>query len=106
MAGYPGEQPALLSEAFILAGDHGLTVTELAHELAWSAAQVRRMHGVEEDRPALRLVNSWSRLFVGGPAAGPRADQPRRPRLSLRVPESGRGHLAIDFGDSTVGPIS
>ncbi|MFC9221987.1 hypothetical protein ACFT8W_14780 [Streptomyces hygroscopicus] len=60
LAGYPGEQPALLSQAFALACDHGLTITELAHELAWSAAQVRRMLGVEEDRPALRLVSSSS----------------------------------------------
>ncbi|MFG3180003.1 helix-turn-helix domain-containing protein [[Kitasatospora] papulosa] len=58
LAGYPGEQPALLSQSFALACDHGLTMTELAHELAWSAAQVRRMLGVEEDRPALRLVSS------------------------------------------------
>ncbi|WP_234474546.1 MULTISPECIES: ImmA/IrrE family metallo-endopeptidase [unclassified Streptomyces] len=60
LAGYPGEQPALLSHAFTLASDHGLTMTELAHELAWSAAQVRRMLGVDEDRPALRLVSSSS----------------------------------------------
>ncbi|HEY9329146.1 MAG TPA: XRE family transcriptional regulator [Streptomyces sp.] len=60
LAGYPGEQPALLSHAFTLACDHGLTMTELAYELAWSAAQVRRMLGVEEDRPALRLVSSSS----------------------------------------------
>ncbi|MFI1734908.1 helix-turn-helix domain-containing protein [Streptomyces acidicola] len=60
LAGYAGEQPALLSQAFTLACDHGLTMTELAHELAWSAAHVRRMLGVEEDRPALRLVSSSS----------------------------------------------
>ncbi|MEU0074110.1 XRE family transcriptional regulator [Streptomyces sp. NPDC006332] len=60
LAGYPGEQPALLSQAFALACDHSLTITELAHELAWSAAQVRRMLGCEEDRPALRLVSSSS----------------------------------------------
>ncbi|MFG3071937.1 helix-turn-helix domain-containing protein [[Kitasatospora] papulosa] len=60
LAGYPGEQPALLSQSFTLACDHGLTMTELAHELAWSAARVRRMLGVEEDRPALRLVSSSS----------------------------------------------
>ncbi|MFD8354645.1 helix-turn-helix domain-containing protein [Streptomyces coelicoflavus] len=58
LAGYPGEQPALLSQAFALACDHGLTITELARELAWRVPQVRRMLGVEEDRPALRLVGS------------------------------------------------
>ncbi|GGY13209.1 DNA-binding protein [Streptomyces minutiscleroticus] len=60
LAGYPGEQSALLSQAFALACDHGLTMTELAHELAWSTAQVRRILGVEEDRPALRLVSNSS----------------------------------------------
>jgi Zn-dependent peptidase ImmA (M78 family)/transcriptional regulator with XRE-family HTH domain len=55
---YPGEQPALLAQAFALACDHGLTITELAHKLAWSVPRVRQMLGVEEQRPVLRLVGS------------------------------------------------
>jgi Zn-dependent peptidase ImmA (M78 family)/transcriptional regulator with XRE-family HTH domain len=58
LAGYVSEQPALLSQAFALACDHGLTITELAGELAWAVPQVRRMLGVEEKRPTLRLVSS------------------------------------------------
>lgn len=58
LTGYPGEQPALLAQAFTLACDHGLTITGLAGELAWSVARVRQMLGVEEQRPVLRLVGS------------------------------------------------
>jgi Zn-dependent peptidase ImmA (M78 family)/transcriptional regulator with XRE-family HTH domain len=58
LAGYPGEQPALLSQAFTLASDHGLTITELARELAWSVPQVRHMLGLEEERPVLHLISS------------------------------------------------
>ena len=58
LTGYPSEQPALLSQAFALACDHGLTITALARELAWSVRQVRRMLGTDEDRPTLRLVGT------------------------------------------------
>ncbi|WP_369042052.1 helix-turn-helix domain-containing protein [Streptomyces sp. Midd1] len=58
VAGYPNEQPALLSQAFTLACDHGMTIGELARELAWSVPQIRRMLGTEADRPALRLVGN------------------------------------------------
>ena len=56
-AGYPGELPALFSQAFALACDHGLTIRDLARELAWSVPRVRQMLAVEEHRPALRLLN-------------------------------------------------
>ncbi|MBL7491519.1 ImmA/IrrE family metallo-endopeptidase [Frankia sp. AgB1.9] len=55
-AGYPGELPALLSQAFDLACDHGLTITELARELAWTVPRVRQMLGIEMQRPVLRLL--------------------------------------------------
>ncbi|WP_327118762.1 XRE family transcriptional regulator [Streptomyces sp. NBC_01341] len=58
LAGFPSEQPALLSQAFSLACDHGLSVTELARELAWTVPQVRQILGIEGDRPILRLVSS------------------------------------------------
>lgn len=51
VAGYPGEQPALLREAFALSG---LTAAELAAELAWHPPRVRELLG--EQRPALTLV--------------------------------------------------
>ena len=57
LAGYPGEQPALLSQAFALACDHGMTITGLARELAWSVPRVRQMLYAEEQRPVLRLVD-------------------------------------------------
>jgi Zn-dependent peptidase ImmA (M78 family) len=56
LAGYPGERPALLGQAFALACDHGLTITDLARELAWNLPRVRQMLGMEEQRPVLRLV--------------------------------------------------
>ncbi|RJQ83387.1 ImmA/IrrE family metallo-endopeptidase [Pseudonocardiaceae bacterium YIM PH 21723] len=58
LAGYPGEQPALLAQAFALASDHGLTITDLADELAWTVPNVRQMLGAEEQRPVLRLISS------------------------------------------------
>lgn len=57
---YPGEQPALLAQAFALACDTGLTITELARELAWTVPQVRQMLGDHEERPVLRLVGGSS----------------------------------------------
>lgn len=55
LANFPGEQPALLAKGFALACDHGLTITELATELAWDVAWVRQILGTEQ-RPILRLV--------------------------------------------------
>jgi len=56
LANFPGEQPALLTKSFSLACNHGLTITDLAEELAWDVAGVRRMLGAEQQRPILRLV--------------------------------------------------
>jgi Zn-dependent peptidase ImmA (M78 family)/transcriptional regulator with XRE-family HTH domain len=56
LAKFPGEQPTLLTKSFSLACDHGLTITDLAEELAWDVAGVRRMLGAEQQRPILRLV--------------------------------------------------
>lgn len=58
LASYPGEQPALLSKAFALACDHGLTITDLAGELAWRVPRLRHMLGVDEQRPVLHLISS------------------------------------------------
>jgi hypothetical protein len=57
VSGYPGEQPVLLSHAFDLAvQETGLSVRELAQELAWPLARVRELLGVPDSRPVLRLV--------------------------------------------------
>ncbi|SNQ51816.1 DNA-binding protein [Frankia canadensis] len=58
--GYPGELPSLLAQAFNLACDHGLTITELARELAWNISRVRQLLGVEEHRPVLRVLSGES----------------------------------------------
>ncbi|MGW1743155.1 helix-turn-helix domain-containing protein [Nocardia sp. NPDC001965] len=56
LSGFPGEQPALLAKAFSMASEHGLSVAELARELAWDMATVRQMLGMQQQRPVLRLV--------------------------------------------------
>ncbi len=57
LTSFPGEQPALLAKGFSLACDHGLTIAELALELAWTPADIRRILGVDQQqRPVLRLV--------------------------------------------------
>lgn len=54
---YPGEQPVMLQSAFALAEqDTGLTIRELARELAWKAERVRELLGMPDSRPILRLV--------------------------------------------------
>ena len=53
---YPGEQPAMLSRAFDLGADNGLTMQALAEELAWPPAWVRMLLGVVDRRPVLKLV--------------------------------------------------
>jgi Zn-dependent peptidase ImmA (M78 family)/transcriptional regulator with XRE-family HTH domain len=53
---YPGEIPCLLGRAFGLAESHGLTLRELATELAWPLPRLRLLLGIEETRPELRLV--------------------------------------------------
>lgn len=56
IAGFPGEIPTLLPSAFELAERHGLSIKELGHELAWPLRRVRQLLGMEDSRPALRLV--------------------------------------------------
>jgi len=53
---YPGETPCLLGQAYDLAEQNGLTLAELARELAWPVSRVRELIGREPGRPALRLV--------------------------------------------------
>ncbi|MEV0699497.1 XRE family transcriptional regulator [Saccharopolyspora sp. NPDC050389] len=53
LSGYPGEQPALLSQAFSLSG---LNITALARELAWTVPRVRNMLGIDQGRPVLTLL--------------------------------------------------
>lgn len=54
--GYLGEIPCLLGRAFRLAEDSGLTIPELAAELAWPLPRVRLLLGIADPRPELRLV--------------------------------------------------
>lgn len=55
--GFPGEQPVMLRQAFELAEhDQGLTVRDLARELAWKPARVRELLGMPDGRPVLRLL--------------------------------------------------
>ncbi|MEU4117815.1 XRE family transcriptional regulator [Kitasatospora sp. NPDC028055] len=59
VSGFTGEQPALLRKAFELAAaETDLTVTRLAHELAWKPERVRELLGVADRRPVLTLVHS------------------------------------------------
>lgn len=67
LTNFPGEQPTLLAKAFSLANQHGLTISELARELAWDRPTVRRLLGIEQNRPVLRLV----------PAVIPDQNQPK-----------------------------
>jgi Zn-dependent peptidase ImmA (M78 family)/transcriptional regulator with XRE-family HTH domain len=54
--GYPGEMPCLLGRAFGLAEANGLSLRELAAELAWPLPRLRLLLGIEDIRPELRLV--------------------------------------------------
>lgn len=56
VGGYPGEIPKVLASAFGLAEQHGLTLRELAEELAWPMSRVRQLLGLVNQRPSLRLV--------------------------------------------------
>ncbi|WP_154697585.1 hypothetical protein [Lentzea guizhouensis] len=53
---YPGEQPTLLAQAFDLACDHGLSITQLADQLAWKVPRIREFLGVPDIRPVLRVM--------------------------------------------------
>jgi hypothetical protein len=56
IAGFPGEQPILLQQAFNLASRHGLTLPALAEQLAWPLPRVRELLGLHDHRPTLRVV--------------------------------------------------
>lgn len=57
VSNFPGERPLLLRQAFELAAkEAGLSVSQLAHELAWTSGRVQDLLGVQEQRPVLRLV--------------------------------------------------
>ncbi|GAA1134233.1 XRE family transcriptional regulator [Citricoccus alkalitolerans] len=53
---FPGETPALLSKAFELAQEGGLTMERLAKQLSWTPSMVRTVLGEEDTRPKLRLI--------------------------------------------------
>lgn len=57
VAQFPGELPSLLSTAVELAEQRAVTIPELAAELAWTPAHVRRMLGDQDERPRLTLVD-------------------------------------------------
>lgn len=80
IAGYPGETPTLLASAFELAEQHGLSLKDLAHELAWPLRRVRQLLGMEDSRPPLRLVTP-------PPATTPARSKPTAQRAS--GPETG-----------------
>ncbi|MET8311255.1 hypothetical protein [Micromonospora sp. NPDC005173] len=56
IAGFPGEQPILLQQAFDLASCHGLTLPARAEQLAWPLPRVRELLGFHDHRPTVRLV--------------------------------------------------
>jgi Zn-dependent peptidase ImmA (M78 family)/DNA-binding transcriptional regulator YiaG len=55
---YPGEIPALITRAYALAEEHGLTMPALAQELSYRLPRLRLLLGQEtaNSRPQLRLV--------------------------------------------------
>ncbi|MGH3322406.1 MAG: ImmA/IrrE family metallo-endopeptidase [Streptosporangiaceae bacterium] len=53
---YPGEQPVLLTRAFDIATQHGLSLHELAHRLAWPTSLLSQLLDHSERRPALTVV--------------------------------------------------
>jgi hypothetical protein len=55
---YPGEVPALITRAYALAEEHGLTMPALAQELSYRLPRLRLLLGQEtaNSRPQLRLV--------------------------------------------------
>lgn len=53
---YPGEIPVMLRKAFEIAESNGLSLTQLASELACKPARVRMSLGDSDARPHLMLV--------------------------------------------------
>ncbi|HKP05956.1 MAG TPA: XRE family transcriptional regulator [Microbacterium sp.] len=58
---YPGEVPSMLAQAAELAAAAGYGQADLARDLRWRPARVREILGVDDPRPALRLVGEESR---------------------------------------------
>lgn len=58
---YPGEVPTMLAQAAELTERAGYGQADLARELRWHPARVREVLGVDDPRPALRLVGDGSR---------------------------------------------
>ncbi len=56
VSSYPGELPSLLTQAFSLAEQHGLSMGDLADELRWPTSHLRKLLGQQTERPRLRLV--------------------------------------------------
>lgn len=54
--GFPGELPSLLTHAFAVAQQHGLTLSALAKELRLSLPRVRTLLGQPDSRPNLTLL--------------------------------------------------
>lgn len=57
---YPGEIPSMLAQAAELADRAGYGQVDLARELRWHPSRVREVLGVDDPRPALRLVGDGS----------------------------------------------
>jgi Zn-dependent peptidase ImmA (M78 family)/transcriptional regulator with XRE-family HTH domain len=55
---HPSEQPIMLQRAFDIATDHGLTMTELADELALPPERIRSYLGIKDNRPRLTLLSN------------------------------------------------
>jgi Zn-dependent peptidase ImmA (M78 family)/transcriptional regulator with XRE-family HTH domain len=53
---HPSEIPTMLTRAFDIAAEHGLTMPDLADELAWPLSRVRFYLGIKDPRPKLALV--------------------------------------------------
>ena len=57
---YPGEMPSMLREAATIADEQiGYTQRHLAEDLKWHPAYLRKMLGVEDPRPTLRIINNF-----------------------------------------------
>lgn len=54
--GFPGELPTLLTKAFDLAQEHGLSTPVLAKELKFTLPRVRQLLGQPDNRPNLRVL--------------------------------------------------
>lgn len=56
IAGYPGEVPTMLQQAYVVAEANGLTLTALSGELQIPRARIRMLLGEPDARPVLKIV--------------------------------------------------